>query len=177
MKLWKRYAKALFQGLSRLLGGEKRYRGKKIPQMLRQPGVSLGQSGEQLARWYLTEVLGWQCVAQNARVHLSPTNHRIAGELDFVMREKKTGILVFVEVRTLAHISVKFGSPVDSVNRRKRIKVCRAARLWMKQNGISDLEPVRFDIVSIVWPSEGNPHIDHFPDAFPWTEPRWRKEV
>lgn len=155
----------------------KRSQRKQLSESLLRPGDSLGKSGEQLARLYLTEVLGWECVAQNARVRLSPTNHRTAGELDLIMREKETGFLVVVEVRTLTHVWEKFGSPVDSVNHRKRVRVCRATRLWMKQNGIPDGEKVRFDIVSIVWPAKGNPQIDLFPDAFPWTEPHWRKKV
>ncbi|MDO4575719.1 MAG: YraN family protein [Planctomycetia bacterium] len=139
------------------------------PELLTEDGP-LGRRGETLACWFLTCREHLTLQARNAVVRLSPTNRRIAGELDLILRDERRGELVFVEVRTRDAVSERFGTPADSVDRAKRVRVCHAARMWMKQNAVPDTQPVRFDVISIVWPPGCPPELEHWPRAFGWTK-------
>lgn len=111
----------------------------------------------------------------NATFPLSNTDHRVGGEVDLIMTRSDTTereALIFVEVRSRSGFVGRFGAPALSVNRRKRLRVCRAAREWMDQRGLQDTRNVRFDVVSVVWAPGEEPMLQHFPNAFPWTHPR-----
>lgn len=83
------------------------------------------------------------------------------GELDLVLSDGR--ILVVCEVKTRR--SAAFGDPAEAVGRDKARRVRRLARLWMSSHRVGWCQ-TRFDIVSVLWPSQGTPRIDHLPGVF-----------
>lgn len=74
-------------------------------------------------------------------------NVELAGaELDIVARDGDT--LVFVEVRTRAED--RLGDPLETIDRRKRTSILRAASAWLVAHDAWEQVPVRFDVVGIV---------------------------
>jgi putative endonuclease len=66
------------------------------------------------------------------------------GEIDIVCYDDKT--LVFVEVK--ARNNYVFGTPEESVDRRKQTQLKKVARMYYSVNGLDDVE-CRFDVVAI----------------------------
>lgn len=83
------------------------------------------------------------------------------GEIDLVMREKETA--VFVEVKTQRDRAFK--DPQDQVTPTKQRKLAKAARWYLNSKRWDD-KPCRFDVVTVVLADDGEPEIEHFPDAF-----------
>jgi putative endonuclease len=78
--------------------------------------------------------------------HLQPVarNHRCRfGEIDLVMRDGTT--LVFVEVRYRR--SDRFGTPAETVDRRKQQRLTAAASHYLQAH--PTVLPCRFDVVAI----------------------------
>lgn len=118
------------------------------------PPLSQGQRGEVAAAKFLRR-LGYRIVARGERSRL--------GELDLVAVDGRT--VVFVEVKT--RDSVAHGRPEEAVDNEKQRRVTRAALGYLKRHGLLE-QPARFDVVSVVWPSNSKqPTIEHFRDAFP----------
>lgn len=70
-------------------------------------------------------------------------NFRVkAGEIDLIARDGEE--VVFVEVR--ARASMSYGGAAASVDRSKRRKLARAARVWLAARGWTG--PCRFDVVA-----------------------------
>jgi ribosome silencing factor RsfS/YbeB/iojap len=90
---------------------------------------------EGLARRAL-ERLGWTTLAANARTR--------SGEIDLVMADGAT--LVFVEVRQRSRAA--HGGAAESLDVRKRLRVRRAAALWLAREGHHEAS-VRFDAVLV----------------------------
>ncbi len=57
-----------------------------------------------------------------------------------------------------------FGQPLEAVNKKKRQKMKEVALLYMKRD--ENNTPVRFDVVSILYRSNGEREIEHIIDAF-----------
>ncbi|PJK01263.1 YraN family protein [Lysobacteraceae bacterium NML91-0213] len=93
-----------------------------------------GDAVEQLAR-DLLHSQGLQDVARNA-------GYRV-GELDLVMRDGAT--LVFVEVRYRR--SAGYGGGADSIDARKRLRLVRAAQVFLSRHPRWATAPCRFDVV------------------------------
>lgn len=81
-----------------------------------------------------------------------------AGELDLVMQE--AGTVVIVEVRGRSRSD--YGEAVETVDARKRAKLVRATRLWLARRPHWAEAPLRFDVVTL--DREGN--IDWLREAF-----------
>ncbi|GAB2490194.1 YraN family protein [Arenimonas alkanexedens] len=96
----------------------------------------LGAAAEAAALQHL-EAAGLRLLARNARFKV--------GELDLVMRDGDT--VVFVEVR-LRNAS-RFGDGFDSVDRRKRQRMVRAAQAWLAGRPALANQPCRLDVVSV----------------------------
>lgn len=95
-----------------------------------------GQGAESRAR-HLLEQSGLRFVAANFRCKV--------GELDLVMHDGS--VLVFVEVRVRA--SVAFGGAAASIDRRKRLRLQRAANHYLlRQFGQQPWPACRFDVVA-----------------------------
>jgi len=109
--------------------------------------LGLGRRGEKLAEEHLSR-LGYRLLERSARSRL--------GEIDLVMKDG--GTIVFVEVKTRS--SVRFGEPEEAVDPRKQARIARAAQVYLKLKGWTDV-PMRFDVVAI---SGGR--VRHIPDAF-----------
>ncbi len=106
----------------------------------RDPGAktrrALGRLGEKLAARYLQRH-GFRIVARNL--------HLRQAEIDLVAIEGRT--LCFVEVRLRR--SRRFGSPAESVDRRKRARIVRAAILALSARRWPPHDRLRFDVVCI----------------------------
>jgi putative endonuclease len=83
------------------------------------------------------------------------------GELDLVMDDRD--VLVFVEVRYRR--GTGFGGGVSSVDTRKRIKLARAAGLYLSSQPWLATRPCRFDVVSVSG-NEAAPRFDWIRNAF-----------
>lgn len=113
----------------------------------------LGKNGEQMAADYLRS-LKYHIEAERWRLH-----HL---ELDLVATDRKTGEIVFVEVKTRQ--TPIFGNPEDAVDYRKIMNTVRAADAYIKQYSVT--QDWRFDIIAIVDDGKHEPKIQHFKEAF-----------
>ena len=78
----------------------------------------IGRRGEAIAKRYL-EGRGYMILEQNYRTKRA--------EIDLIARQD--GVLIFVEVRTKHH--EQFGSPEDTLNYKKRMKMLRNALAYV----------------------------------------------
>ena len=112
----------------------------------------LGRAGERLAAEYLEQrgltVLerNWSCPR---------------GELDIVATDGSR--VVFCEVKTRS--GVDYGGPVEAVTPDKCQRVRDLARAWLQQRQLVGC-PVRFDVVSVLWPPGGTVRIEHREEVF-----------
>jgi putative endonuclease len=115
--------------------------------------LPLGARGERAAAKFLKRQ-GCRIVAHGYRDRL--------GELDLVcVKDRK---LIFVEVKTRR--SEDAGQPVDAVNKQKQRRVTAAAERFIRRHDLQGT-PVRFDVVSVVWPAESkSPKIVHYQNAY-----------
>ena len=110
-----------------------------------------GRSSEELA-WNHLRRAGYRLVARNLRTRF--------GEIDLVVERGDT--LVFVEVRSRA--SARFGTPLESVDGRKRRQVARLAADFLARRRLDDRR-ARFDVVAVEW-QDGVPKVEHVENAF-----------
>ncbi len=110
-----------------------------------------GREAEDLAAAFLARG-GMEILARNHSAR--------RGEVDIVCRDGD--VLCFVEVRSRS--SDAQGGPEETVDRRKARRVVAAATDWAMRNGGLE-RAIRFDVVAITF-REGEPHIQHFRDAF-----------
>lgn len=103
---------------------------------------ALGAAAEAAALRHLEDA-GLRLLARNARFKV--------GELDLVMRDGDT--VVFVEVRLRRN--ARFGDGFDSVDRRKRQRVVRAAMAWLAARPALADQACRLDVVSVGAGPEG----------------------
>jgi len=85
------------------------------------------------------------------------------GEIDLILQDKDS--LVFVEVRYRSH--PRFGSAMESVDRRKQSRLIACAEYFMQAHPHTCQQPCRFDVVSITGASSA---IEWIPNAFSATE-------
>lgn len=116
------------------------------------PRQITGRQGEALARAEL-ERRGYAILAERFRTR--------CGEIDLVARKGPT--LVFVEVRTRRVSDA--GTAVESVTRRKQLRVARMAAAYVATHGGGD-GPCRFDVVAIDYDEAGEPQIVVYENAF-----------
>ncbi|RME68404.1 MAG: YraN family protein [Nitrospirae bacterium] len=109
---------------------------------------ALGKKGEDRAERFL-KGLGYRILHRNYRCPI--------GEIDIVAQEGKT--LVFVEVKT--RTTHRFGTPIESVDWKKRERLKRLALYYIK-NHFRTEPPVRFDIIGVSMDGE----IEHLKGAF-----------
>ena len=112
----------------------------------------LARAGEEVAAKYLVSQ-GYTVLQRNVRFP--------EGELDFIAKMEQT--LVFIEVKT--RTTEKFGKPYQFVTLAKQRRQLVLARQFISLCRLWHV-PVRFDIISIVWPPGGQPHIEHIENAF-----------
>ena len=111
----------------------------------------LGKKGEIIALNFLKEN-GYQILE---------TNYRFSrAEIDIIAIYEK--VLIFIEVKTRS--KNLFGNPEDFINARKLELMMDAAYNYMEKIGHEG--EIRFDVISILMPKNGQMHFDHFKDAF-----------
>jgi len=103
------------------------------------PHLKLGRQGEAAAERFLKK--------QSFKILYRNFRARSGGEIDLVCRDRKEQVLVFVEVKT--RTNELFGTPHEAVNWRKRARIIRAAKEWLRLLDLPDI-PFRFDIVEVV---------------------------
>jgi putative endonuclease len=85
-------------------------------------------------------------------------NLRSAGaEIDLVALDGET--VVFVEVK--ARSSAAFGAPAEAVDSRKRSRIVRAARGFLRRKGLGDHRR-RYDVASVTLDGDGRPTAVHW---------------
>ncbi len=119
-------------------------------------GKLLGDKGERAAIKFLKQA-GYSILAKQYRTDL--------GEIDVIALDGE--VVVFVEVKTRRSDSK--GQPFEAVTPQKQSQLTRLASSFLKKHKLLN-QPARFDVVSILWPSEqsnlSKPEIQHFQDAF-----------
>ena len=111
----------------------------------------LGRRGEELARDFLVRA-GYRILAGNYRTR--------GAELDLVAEEG--GELVFIEVKSRR--GTAFGSGLEAVDRRKQLRIGRAAREYLVRERAGH-RAARFDVVAISF-AGGQPEIELVKNAF-----------
>lgn len=118
------------------------------------PTAKAGAWGERVAESYLKQK-GWRILG--CRVRPSARD-----EIDLVARDG--AVLVFVEVKTRA--SESYGRPADSVNRKKRHVLSRAAVRYLAKLDYPAVN-IRFDVIEVVGTAGmQSPHVRHIENAF-----------
>lgn len=113
---------------------------------------ALGRRGEDLAARYL---------AHNGLVLLARNWRCPEGELDLVLTDGRQLVICEVKTRT----STQFGTPGESVTDDKASRIRRLARQWLRTQRMHRC-PLRFDIISILWPPRQTPKLHHLQGAF-----------
>lgn len=116
---------------------------------------SLGQRGERAAERFLKKS-GHRILARNFKVP--------CGEIDLVAQEKKSGCIVFAEVKTRSDESVASGE--QAVGRQKQRHIVRAAQAFLKAKRVADDTALRFDVLAVTFDAEGRADVRHTPAAF-----------
>ena len=71
--------------------------------------------------------------------------------------------LVFVEVKTRG--GEEFGRPIEAVDRQKQMGVSKGGLAWLRLLDNPDIV-FRFDVVEVLLPEEGDPHLELVQNAF-----------
>jgi putative endonuclease len=116
------------------------------------PHHALGRRGEELAARYL-ESHGLVVLSRNWRCR--------DGELDLVLTDGNQVVVCEVKTRT----DTSFGTPAEAVDEQKSKRIRRLAHKWLSTYRIPWCE-LRFDILSIIWPPQGPPIVQHIKGAF-----------
>jgi putative endonuclease len=115
--------------------------------------IDVGRRGEELAAAYLLQE-GYRIVAANFALPVgrNRVGAMITVEIDLVGYDGD--VLCFVEVKTRG--SDWFAEPQVNVDRRKQRQIARAARAYRRMFDLAGA-PFRYDVVTVVLPSEDNP--------------------
>ena len=111
----------------------------------------LGAQGERIAAAHI-ESLGLVIEERNYRTRF--------GEIDLVARDGAE--TVFVEVRTKR--STAYGTPEESLTRRKQARLVRTAQQYLAEHGRAD-SSWRVDLVAITLQPDGPAHVSHVESA------------
>ena len=115
--------------------------------------MELGALGERHAARAL-RAKGYRLLEANYR--------RPQGELDLIVRDGDT--LVIVEVRT--RTSTQYMTPLASVNTRKQLQISRMARRYLRTHRLSTVY-YRYDVVEVIASADGRvQEVNHYPGAF-----------
>jgi putative endonuclease len=133
--------------------------GKSRGDEARPSRLALGEYGERLVAEHLKRQ-GYRIVATN---FITPIGHsragrRITGEIDIIAYDESARpfTLAFIEVKTRS--SDEIASPESAVDIRKQRQIIRAARVYRRITEVS-IEPYRYDVVSVVMKSGGEPAV------------------
>ncbi|MET1072165.1 MAG: YraN family protein [Umezawaea sp.] len=108
----------------------------------------LGEQGEALACEYLERRLGMVVLSRNWRCR--------EGELDIVATDGD--LLVVCEVKSRSGVAC--GSPLEAVTPEKLRRMRKVAQRWLMAYRVGWVD-VRYDVVSVLWPPEGEVRLHH----------------
>jgi putative endonuclease len=111
---------------------------------------NIGEKGEKIALEYLIKA-GYEIVATNWT-----SGHK---EIDIITRMEDC--YIFFEIKT--RMSLKQGMPEESISTGKIRSVTEAARVFLYDKQYKD---IRFDVIAIYLPAEGDMDFLHIKDAF-----------
>jgi putative endonuclease len=95
------------------------------------------------------------------RYRVLKRNYRCpAGEIDLICSDQDT--IVFVEVKTRTDDAAQ--DPYEALRKPQWRRIENAARFFLMERQVHD-RPCRFDVVTVLRPARGSPHIEHFEDA------------
>ena len=103
----------------------------------------IGIAGENIAANYLQKN-GYEILETNFQNNLG---YRV-GELDIIAREKETGEIAFVEVKTRKKGSWGSSNPELAITRTKYKKLTRIIGRYLRKNNLEDV-PHRLDAIAI----------------------------
>lgn len=83
------------------------------------------------------------------------------GEIDIIALDGET--IVFVEVKSRR--SNAAGEPEEAVDPTKQQQILKTASAYLQSRKLND-QPVRFDVVGIIWGDEKTPEVRHHRHAF-----------
>jgi len=118
--------------------------------------ISSGRKGEEEAVSYLRKS-GYKIIERNYRTKL--------GEIDIIADCK--GCICFVEVR--ARNNPVFGSPEETILKKKQLQISKAALAYIKKFKLED-KSCRFDVVSVEGVDGNKPEIRLIKNAFELSE-------
>ena len=129
----------------------------------------LGARGEEFAAGYIEEN-GYRIVLSNFIVPVGRNSRgaQVTGEIDLIALDGET--LCFVEVKTRR--SGEIASPTANVDLRKQRQIIRTARVYRRIFNVWDRQH-RYDVVSIVMPTDSDPQIELLKDF--WTDNKFKK--
>ena len=96
----------------------------------------IGKIGEDIACSYL-EKNNYKIICRNYRAK--------TGEIDIIARDV-TKEIVFIEVKTRQNL--KYGYPIDAINKQKLIHICKTATLFSLLNKLEN-NNIRFDAIEV----------------------------
>lgn len=111
-------------------------------------------------------------ILKKSRYKILARNIHIShNELDIVALHKKSGMIVFVEVKTRSVNSdfySPFGTPSDAVTKQKQMRTIQAARGYLNANPRLNKYQPRFDVIEVYLEKENKKIINtnHFENAF-----------
>lgn len=111
-------------------------------------------------------------ILKKSRYKILARNIHIShNELDIVALHKKSGMIVFVEVKTRSvnsDLYSPFGTPSDAVTKQKQMRTIQAARGYLNANPKLNKYQPRFDVIEVYLEKENKKIINtnHFENAF-----------
>jgi len=113
--------------------------------------LRLGRRGERAAAKFL----------KRRRCRVLVRNYRCpAGEIDLICSDADA--IVFVEVKTRTGDDAQ--DPQEAITPGQWRRIENAARYFILSRSVEH-RPARFDVVTVLWPADGKPHIEHFVDV------------
>lgn len=97
----------------------------------------LGKKYEDVAKEYLANK-GYEILDSNFYTHY--------GEIDIIAKDGN--YLVFIEVKYRKN--TKYGNPLEAISSRKIKNIRNSAVYYMYSKGVSQLQPIRFDVIGIL---------------------------
>jgi putative endonuclease len=111
-------------------------------------------------------------ILKKSRYKILARNIHIShNELDIVALHKKSGMIVFVEVKTRSvnsDLYSPFGTPSAAVTKQKQLRTIQAARGYLSANPRLNKYQPRFDVIEVYLEKENKKIINtnHFENAF-----------
>jgi putative endonuclease len=137
-----------------MLGHLRRLLGRLTGRRREGGRAAVGRRGEEEAVRHLKRQ-GYRVLARNYRTR--------RGEVDIVAA--RDGLVAFVEVRSQTEPVMV--DPVETVTRRKQLRVIRAAQAYCARHRLTGEDlALRFDVIAVRFGQDGKAELRHIEDAF-----------